>query len=188
LPYLTDDELKRLGFLRAQAHYSPDAHRSFSLVSSYHAQTGQLKSIDSNLALNDPGRRWQLGAGSSWVNNRVLPVASPRDINAPFEYAFEEPRRTPDQLLANWRCSFAATEHWSLSLYQRLNVAARVVEEQAFSFSRDLHCWDLELYGRERGYTGWQFGFTLTLRALPQVKASSNRITSELFDDVSYGY
>jgi lipopolysaccharide export system protein LptA len=188
LPYRVDDELKRLGLIRAQALYAPDEHRSLSLVSAYHAQTGQVKSIDSNLALNDPKKLWQFGAGTSWVNNRIYPAPSLLDPNAPPSYAYEEPRRSADQFLLNWRCSFAATEHWGLSLYQRLNVAARHVEEQAFSFRRDLHCWDLELYGRERAFTGWQFGFTLTLRALPQVRASSNQVTNDLFDDVSYGY
>lgn len=188
LPYKTDDDLKRLSLIRLQALLSPDEHKSFSLVGAYHAQTGQLKSIDSNLNLNSPAKRWQLGAGTSWVNNRINLVPSALDANAPASYAFEEPRRSPDQFLLNWRVSFRATEHWGMALFQRLNVAARNVEEQAFSFSRDLHCWDLELYGRERAYTGWQFGFTLTLRALPQIKASSNKITSDLFDDVSFGY
>ena len=188
LPYQADDDLKRLGLIRLQGLYSPSEHKSFSLVSAYHAQTGQVKSIDTNLNLNDRKKRWQLGAGSSWVNNRVVLLPSAIDPGAPASFAYEEPRRTADQLLFNWRTSFSATEHWGLSFYQRLNVAARSVEEQAFSFKHDLHCWDLELYGRERVFTGWQFGFTLTLRALPQIRASSNEITSDLFDDVSYGY
>jgi hypothetical protein len=188
LPYHVDNDLKRLGLLRLQGFYSPSEHRALSLIGAYDAHSGQVKSVDGSLNLNDPKKLWQLGAGGSWVNNRVYLAPSALDPLAPPAYAFEEPRRSPDQFLLNWRCSFAATEHWSLSLYQRLNVAARRVEEQAFSFTHDLHCWDLELYGRERNYTGWQFGFTLTLRALPQIRASSNRLTSDLFDDVSYGY
>lgn len=120
LPYRVDSDLKRLGLVRLQGNYSPSDHKSLSLVSAYHAHTGQVKSIDSSINLNGDERRWQLAAGSSWINNRILLRSSPLDINAPASYAYEEPRRTPDQLLLNWRASFAATENWGLSLYSTL--------------------------------------------------------------------
>ncbi|MES2200688.1 MAG: hypothetical protein V4498_00390, partial [candidate division FCPU426 bacterium] len=188
LPYKTDSDLRRLGLLRMQGLYSPDERRNLMLVSTYDAPTGQFKTVDSNFSVSGPKKRWQTGAGFSWVNNRITQIPGPLDPNAPAIFGYEEPHRTPDQFLATWRASMAVTEHWSLSGYQRLNLASKAVDEQAFSFWRDLHCWDLEIYGRERVYTGWQFGFTLTLRALPQVSASSNKIVSDLFDDASYGY
>ena len=91
-------------------------------------------------------------------------------------------------LLAYWRADLKVSEKWSLGVFQRLNLQTRRFEEQAFTLWRDLHCWDLEFYGRERPEQGWSFGFNLTLRAYPQISASSNRVVSDLFSDAMYGY
>jgi lipopolysaccharide export system protein LptA len=188
LPYEVKDDSKRLGLIRLQGLYAPTEHRSLTLVSTFHAPSGEVKTFDANFNLNDSKRRWETGGGFSWVNNRIVQLPSTIDTNAPLSFGFEDPHRSPDQALVNWRASMVLTEHWSVSGYQRLDLASKAVAEQAFSVLRDLHCWNLELYGRDRSYTGWQFGFTLTLKALPRVQASSSRITSDLFDDVSFGY
>jgi hypothetical protein len=189
LPYQTDSDLKRLGLISLQGLFSPSLARSFSLTGAYQAQTGQIQDIDTSINLNGPKKRWQLSTGSSWVNSRIqLEPASTLDPNAPQEYSFQQPRQTPDQMLVNWRANFAVTEHWGLSAFQSLNVASRNFQEQAFSVRRDLHCWDIEVYGRDLSSTGWQFGFTLTLRANPKLTASSTQLTSDLFKDTNFGY
>lgn len=188
LPYTLSDSVRRLGLIRVQGFYAPSEHRSVMLVSAYHVPTSQIKTFDVNFNLNDFKRRWETGGGFSWVNNQILQMAQSADPNTPLSFNFEYPHRSPDQVLVTWRAKMIVTDHWSVSGYQRLDLASKAIAEQAFSVLRDLHCWNLELYGRERSFTGWQFGFTLTLKALPRVKASSAPITSDLFDDVSFGY
>jgi hypothetical protein len=124
----------------------------------------------------------------NWVNNRVVPALPKLDPQAPFELAPEEPRRTPDQLLASMRTTLALGPKWRLSAYQRLDLSRRRLEEQALSLWRDFNCIDAEIYVRETLYGGFQGGFALSLRALPSVRVSSNRVTQELFEPVQFGY
>jgi hypothetical protein len=35
---------------------------------------------------------------------------------------------------------------------------------------------------------GWQFGFALSLRSVPNVRVNSNQVTADLFEQVQYGY
>ena len=80
------------------------------------------------------------------------------------------------------------SEDLSLSWYERADLVNRRMDETALSLWRRLHCWDLELYFRDTRLGGLQAGFALALRALPEVRASSNKVTQELFEPVQYGY
>ncbi len=188
LPYQSDSDFKRLGLTRLQASFMPNDRRSVSAYTTYHPHTGQLKTVDLNGQSSAKDGRWRASLGGSWVNNRISLKSSSLDALAPANLDFESPRVTPDLLLVNWRADIKVNSKWSLGIFQRLNLQARRFEEQAFTLWRDLHCWDLEFYGRERTEMGWTFGFNLTLRAYPQISASSNRIVSDLFSDAMYGY
>ena len=188
LPYLVDSDLKRLGLVRAQASYSPDADRSLSLSTGWHAPTGALKTVDLNGNLNDRKQRWQVNGGLNWVNNRIVPAAPTLDIDAPYELREESPRATPDQLLASSRLSLALGPKWHISYFERLDLTARRLDEQAFSLWRDFTCIDSEIYARETVLGGWQYGFALSLSALPNVRVSSNQVTNDLFQPVQFGY
>jgi lipopolysaccharide export system protein LptA len=187
-PWRTDSDLKRLGLLRLQVNASPNADRSAALSTSLHAPTGQFKTLDAWVNDNDPRKRWQLNLGLNWVNNRIVSVPPALDSSAPLELAFEEPRRTPDQLLASLRCTLALGPRWRLSFYERLDLGNRRVDEQAFALYRDFNCLDVDLYARQTLYGGWQFGFALSLRSVPQVRVNSNQVTADLFEPIQYGY
>jgi hypothetical protein len=187
-PWRTDDDLKRLSLLRFQAsHNSGDAFNS-SLNVGLHAPTGQIKTLDAWLNANGPKQRWQLNLGLNWVNNRIVSAAPLLDPDAPSELAFEDPRHTPDQLLSSLRSTLNLGPKWRLSFFERLDLQNRRVDEQALSLYRDFNCIDTELYARQTLYGGWQFGFALSLRALPNVRVNSNQVTADLFDPVQYGY
>jgi hypothetical protein len=189
LPYQVDTDLKRLDLIHFQGSYTPNLRHSFTLVSAYQAQTGQIKTVDTDVTYNGPRKAWEFAAGTTWVNNEILLVPSTIDVNAPNYYSYESPRQTPDQFLINWRTNFAVTDKWGLSIYQRFNVATPDIEEQDYGINRDLHCWNIGLFCRDQVSTGLTFGFTLTLKAAPQqVNVSSNQLANDLFNDVSFGY
>jgi hypothetical protein len=124
----------------------------------------------------------------NWVNNRIVPAAPSLDASAPFELQDENPRATPDQLLLSGRISLALGKNWHVSYFERLDLSARRLDEQAFSLWRDFNCIDSEIYARETLYGGWQYGFALSLSALPNVRVSSNQVTNDLFQPVQFGY
>jgi hypothetical protein len=188
LPYRVDSDLKRLGLLRGQASYSPDADRNLSLSGGWHAPSGRLKTLDLNANLNDREQLWQLNVGVNWVNNRIVSALPRLDPNAPLELVVEDPRVTPDQFLASGRMSLALGPKWHVSYFERLDLTARRLDEQAFSLWRDFGCIDSDIYARETLFGGWQFGFALSLSALPSVKVSSNQVTTDLFQPVQFGY
>ncbi len=187
-PYQVDSDLRRLGLARAQVTFSPTEHRGADLSLGWHPTTSQVKTVDLNGRVNDPAKRWQLGLGASWVNNRLVLTPSPFDPNAPAFLERVEPRVNLDQLLLSARATLAVTTNWKVSAYDRFNASSPRLEEQAFSVWRSLHCWDLEFYARETPVGGWQYGFSLSLKALPQVRASSNQVTADLFEDAQFGY
>ncbi len=187
-PWRTDSDLKRLGLIRLQASTAPDEQSSASLSGGLHAPTGQLKTVDAWLNANDAEQRWQLNLGANWVNNRIVSALPSVDPDAPLELGFEDPRRTPDQLLASLRITLSLGPKWRLSFYERLDLQNRRVDEQALALYRDFNCIDTELYARQTLYGGWQFGFALSLRSVPNVRVNSNQVTADLFDQVQYGY
>jgi hypothetical protein len=188
LPYTVDSDLKRLGLLRGQASVNVDADRSFSLSAGWHAPSADFKTVDGWANINDPKQRWQMNLGANWVNNRIVPALPAVDPTAPLELRPENPRATPDQLLASFRVSMQLGEKWRLSYFERLDLGARRQDEQAFSLWRDFSCIDTEIYARETLYGGWQYGFALSLRALPGARVSSNQVTQDLFQPVQFGY
>ena len=188
LPWRTDNDLKRLSLLRLQGTWSPNQDRSVNVSAGWHAPTGLLKTVDAWLNANDHHQRWQLNLGLNWVNNRIIPGLPALDPSAPFELKIEDPRVTPDQLLASLRSSLALGPKWKLSFYQRLDLTNRRTDEQAFSIYRDFNCIDFEVYARETLSTGWQYGFALSLRSVPNLRVNSNQVTADLFDQVQYGY
>ena len=77
---------------------------------------------------------------------------------------------------------------WHVSYYEQLDLTSRRLNEQAFNLWRDFSCIDAELYARQTLTGGWQYGFAISLSALPNVRVSSNQITSDLFQPVQFGY
>jgi hypothetical protein len=187
-PWRTDSDLKRLSLIRLQASHSPSADSSGSLSLGVDAPTGQVKTLDTWLNANDRRQRWQLNLGLNWVNNHIVSVLPRLDPDAPLELGYEEPRRTPDQLLASLRMTLNLGPKWRLSFYERLDLQNRRVDEQALALSRDFDCIDTEVYARQTLLGGWQFGFALSLRSVPNVRVNSNQVTADLFEQVQYGY
>ena len=188
LPYQVPSDLDRLDLIHLQTNYSPDADRGLSLSTGWHAPSGTIKTLDLNGNLNDRKQRWQTNMGLNWVNNATVPAPPSLDPNAPLQLSPEVPRMTPDQLLASARVNLVLSPKWHVSYYERLDLTSRRLDEQAFSLWRDLSCIDTEIYARETVAGGWQYGFALSLSALPSARVSSNQITNDLFQPVQFGY
>jgi hypothetical protein len=187
-PFETDRFFKRMELIRIQGLFRPTQHRSFNVVATLHPLSGYFKTVDGGFSLNDPARRWQVAMNTSWVNNQIISRLDP-DPNAPAFLDLQDPQLLANQFLVTVRANLALSEAWKVSLMERVNIGTKTVEEQAFSVWRDLHCWNLELFARERPEPlGWQFGFSLSLKALPEIKASSNQFAAETFSDAQFGY
>jgi hypothetical protein len=187
-PWLTDNDLKRLGLVRLQSTWAPDGDHSANLTAGYHVPTGVFKTVDASINANDHKKLWRLNLGLDWVNNAIVPTAPLRDVNAPTELDYQDPRVTPDQLLASARTSLALGPDWKVSYYEQLDLVNRRTNEQAYTVDRDFKCIDLQIYARQNLSLGWQYGFALSLDSVPGVRINSNDLTNGLFNPIQYGY
>ena len=185
--YQVDDELKRIDLVRTQLNWMPDDHKNLSSSSNYNVSTGQIKTLTSSFSLNDREQRWNFSLGTTWVNNKII-LKTQEDPNAPAFLEEDEDHLLPDQLQLNTRVRLNISDKWKLNYYYNYNVTTKKIDNQAVTLWRDLFCWDLQLFVREKPYTGWQFGFALSLKAAPDVQASSNRLGQDMFSDMQFGY
>jgi len=188
LPWQTDNNLERFSLMQVQSTWSPDTDHSANLSAGYHVPTAEFKTVDASFNANDHKKLWQMNLSVDWVNNAIQQSLDPRDPTAPYELSTQSPRVTPDQLFAGARSSLVLGPRWKVSYYEQLDLVNRRVNEQAYTVDRDFKCIDLQLYARENLSTGWQYGFSLSLSAAPNVKFDTNQLNADLFNPAQYGY
>ena len=81
----------------------------------------------------------------------------------------------------NWRL----TPKWKFSTYQRYNIRSyrdsqnqeisRGVLEQEYTFSRNLHCWDMDITLNTKKYEGSTIWFIFRLKAFPEMEFGFNQ-------------
>jgi hypothetical protein len=80
----------------------------------------------------------------------------------------------------NWRL----TPKWKFSIYQRYNLKATVdlsrgFQEQEYTLTRDLHCWDLDITLNKKEDTGTTIFFVFRLKAFPENEFGFDQKMSE---------
>ena len=80
----------------------------------------------------------------------------------------------------NWRL----TPKWRFKMYQRYNFKQtsaldRGSQEQEYTFTRDLHCWDLDVTLNKKEDTGTTIFFTFRLKAFPENEFGFDQSMSE---------
>jgi hypothetical protein len=188
-PYGTDSDLKRFGLVRLQSSYTPSSDHGASVTSTFHIPTGAFKTVDLTLTENDPKKKmWESSFGVDWVNNAIVATPPSVDPTAPSEFNYQDPRSLPDQLLGSGRFTLVLSPKWKVSYYEQLDLVDRRINAQAYTVDRDMGCVDLQLYSRQDTTMGWQYGFALSLTAVPGARLNSNDLTNDLFNPVQYGY
>jgi lipopolysaccharide assembly outer membrane protein LptD (OstA) len=70
--------------------------------------------------------------------------------------------------------SFDLTRTWSFTYRSDYDVEARELRGQAYTVSRDLHCWEMS-FSRQKLGDEWQFYFKINLKAHPEIYAEQGR-------------
>ncbi|HTB21622.1 MAG TPA: LptA/OstA family protein [bacterium] len=187
-PWLTDNALERLSLFYLQSSWAPGGDHSATLSTGFDVPDAVFKTVDAAYNINDPRKLWQANLTVDWVNNTVEQVEDPQDATAPYEFAYQDPRITPDQLFAGLRNSLVLGPKWKVSYYEQLDLVNRRVNEQAYTLDRDFNCIELQLYAHQNLTAGWQYGFSISLSAAPGVKFDTNQLNDELFNPAQYGY
>ncbi|MGH7441641.1 MAG: hypothetical protein ACREKE_03090, partial [bacterium] len=187
LPYIEPRILERLSLVSFQSSWTPTGGQSASLSGSYSVPNDAFKTLDVSYNAVDPKKRWQTNFSADWVNNSIIQV-QPADPTAPIELWPVSPRVMPDQLFAGIRNSLVLGPKWKVSYYDQLDLINRRVNEQAYTLDRDFDCIDLQIYARQDLALGWQYGFSVSLSAAPNVKFDTNQLNSDLFNPAQYGY
>jgi hypothetical protein len=80
----------------------------------------------------------------------------------------------------NWRIN----PKWKFGIYQRYNLKKTVnldrgFQEQEYTLTRDLHCWDLDITLNKKEDTGTTIFFTFRLKAFPENEFGFDQSMSE---------
>jgi hypothetical protein len=173
LPHSVPHGLWRFDPIRLQAGWSPAAPYNAGCTAHWHLPTGQFKTVDMSLNMNDAPGRWNWGMTGTWVNNRILPKINTEDPLAPALLTITEPRTVSDLVTVSFSSGFKLTELWRVSLYERLNLTTKQLDEQGLTLWRDLHCWEAQIGVRQRLDGSTQFSGGINLKAFPGVRAGS---------------
>ncbi len=95
-------------------------------------------------------------------------------------------RKGKNEVTANfyWRLN----PKWKFSIYQRYNLKQSTafeygVQEQQYTLTRDLHCWDLDISLNKKEDTGTTIFFTFRLKAFPENEFGFDQKMSEKKSD-----
>lgn len=75
---------------------------------------------------------------------------------------------------ANWNASLTLTRAWSLSWRGSYDIESGAMSSQSWNLERDLHCWSMR-FSRTVSRVDSQFGFIVSLRAIPDIKVTRGR-------------
>ncbi len=96
------------------------------------------------------GDKWSLSAGQRFYD---LPVEN-ANSNRSYQVTMDGKYKINDK--------------WRISFYERFDIATKKFEQQEYTISRDLHCWNLDLTYSIQDVTNHTLWFILTLKAFPE--------------------
>jgi len=110
--------------------------------------------------------------------NFIFDLGKERSISIGQRYE----RKGKNEVTANfyWRLN----PKWRFSMYQRYNFKQttdldRGIQEQQYTLTRDLHCWDLDISLNKKEDTGTTIFFTFRLKAFPENEFGFDQSMSE---------
>jgi len=130
-----------------------------------------------------------LNIGFSTTYNLYEKVFSSRNVNIFYngKFSLDEKRYkfsmryslTFDDSTFNQAADFSTdlpiTKKWSGSISTHYDFRLREFQSTKVSLKRDLHCWEIAMSYNKFG-TSWDYGFTLSLKGIPEVKLEKNTL------------
>lgn len=142
--YLKEDTRKS-GFntVRSDMDFRPNQYLTLYSESSYDSIEEHLSTANFDLYFNDPGNRWYASIGKRYD------------------------REVDDQVTTE--LGYRINQKWFFRVYQRVDVDRGISKEQEYSFTRDLHEWELKVSFNHRVTDGDQIWLVMTLKEFPDL-------------------
>jgi len=159
---------------------------SISTGTSYDYENNQFRPITISASSN-PTK--DLNIGFSTTYNLYEKIFSSRNVNITYngKFSLDEKKYkfslryslTFDDSTFNQAADISAdlpiTKKWSGSISTHYDFRLREFQSTKISLERDLHCWKIALSYNKFG-TSWDYGFTLSLKGIPEVKLEKNTL------------
>jgi lipopolysaccharide assembly outer membrane protein LptD (OstA) len=98
-----------------------------------------------------------------------------------------KPNRTAQLSLDN--ASVTLTKNWRLSFYGQFDLREKIIVDQRYTISRDLHCWEMQFFWTPSGFSkGFYFRLGIKAPLLKDIKVEKRGGRSSVFGGSSYFY
>jgi hypothetical protein len=123
----------------------------------------QIKNISMEFALNDPSKNqlWRISANTGFINNLIDASGHP-----------SSGAKISDSIIFNVALSFKIAEHFDISIYRYYDLIEKTLKEQNIALTWYIHCWRADFNWSTRQDNVSQFGFTISISAVPQFRFS----------------
>lgn len=157
-----NSELDRFSFLNLNGNVRYTLYY-FSINSMVSIVSRQIKNISMNFALNDISSKqlWRVSANVDFVNNLINADGYPVTGN-----------RSPDSITLETALSFRVSDIFDVSIYRQYNLAQKCLDAQRVALTWYIHCWRADFTWSTRQDNVSQFGFTISISAVPQFRFS----------------
>lgn len=157
-----NSELDRFSFLNLNGNirytlYYFNINAMISIISQ------QIKNISTEIALNDISKEqlWRISAHTVFVNNLIDAGGHPITGS-----------KIPDSVSFGLALAFKVSEHFDISIYRYYNLTEKSITEQSIALTWYIHCWRADFTWSSRQDNVSQFGFTISISAIPQFRFS----------------
>jgi hypothetical protein len=157
-----NSDLDRFSFLNLNGNIRYSLYY-FSINSLVSIISQQIKNTSMNFAINDLSAKqlWRISANVDFINNLIdangYPVIG---------------GRIPDSIIFNTALSFRISDLFDISIYRKYNLIVKKLEEQSIALTWYVHCWRADFSWNMRQDNISQFGFTISISAVPQFRFS----------------
>jgi lipopolysaccharide assembly outer membrane protein LptD (OstA) len=140
--FLLKENVGKAGFntVTSDVEFRPVDWFTFHSDSEYSAQNSELTSSNFEFFINQ-GKRWTLNFGKRYHV----------DVD--------------DQITAQF--TYALNPKWRFRIYERFDIGGGGQEEQEYTITRDLHCWEMDLSYNETRDEGSEIWVVFRLKAFP---------------------
>jgi len=157
-----NSELDRFSFLILNGSIRHSLYY-FGFDSNISIFSQQVKNISMNFALTDPLKSslWNISASVGFVNNLIDASGHPV-IGS----------RMKDTITLNTALTFKVSDIFDVSIYRYYNLMEKALTEQSVALTWYVHCWRADFSWSTRQDNVSQFGFTISITAVPQFRFS----------------
>ena len=134
-------------------------------ITAYLDRYGEAREkIQGNLSLSRTGQNEQIEAAAKTAYDAIHGMRDKSDYRG---HIAQLNKQIDDQLTTEFRYKF--NPKWMFRTYTRFDLRNGILKEQEYTFTRDLHCWTMDINFNETRNEGNEIWLVFTLKAFPDM-------------------